>query len=370
MTTTAEPSNFIGPAPTGAVLGGVTEARNRVTSVTEEKAREVLREAGYRVPKQKMAVWCRHPDKPGRLLPLTPDIVLIGKRLAIEVDPCGQVTSHHGSSHRGKEADDRLRNHLLEEVGWTVLRLRLGADEGMNIGDRDVVCESASLTVDAAQALLAAVEDAVALRKPLLRFVPKKATAAPRKPAVHRSSIFRLGDFKYGDQAHIFSWLPDLNSDHKIHLRLAFDGRFLYTHSKPPRFLAEVGLNDIPRREWKPRLQELLPTLPDVKDVGQAKYPWGETLLIAASAQPDALAVVQQCEWKCDIDRADYYFTANCDRLVTATEQSLLDGTGAPVVALHPAAAALGYRFVLLEQLRGFGGPYQRITLTRRDAWV
>lgn len=368
MTTTAEPPTFIGPAPTGAVLGGVTEALNPVTSVVEERVRKLLREAGYQVPKQKMAVWCNHPDRPGRLLPLTPDIVLIGKRLAIEVHPCGQLTSHHGFTHRGKEDEDRLRNRLLEEVGWTVVRLRLGASEGMNIGDRDVVCESASLTVEAAQSLLAAVGDAAALREPLLRFVQKEATSTA--PAVRRSSVIRIGDFRYGDQAHIFSWLPDLSSDHKIHLRLAFDGRFLYTHATPPRFLAEVGLNDIPRTEWKPRLQELLATLPDAKGVGQAKYPWGETLLTAGPAHPEALALIEQCERKCDIDRADHHFTANFDRLATATEVSLLDRTGAPVVDLHRAAAALGYRFVQLEHLLGYRGAYQRITITRRAADV
>ena len=251
VTTTTGLSKSIGPAPRGAVLGGVTEARNRVTSAIEEKARGVLRDAGHQVPKQKMAVWCRHPDKDGRLLPLTPDIVLIGERLAIEIDPCSPVKSHHGSSHRGKEAEDRLRNLLLEEVGWTVLRLRLGADKGMSIGDRDVVCESTSVTVDVAQALLAAVTGVMTQREPRIRFVPKKASVAPGKHPVRRSSVLRFGGFKYGDQAHIFSWLPDLASDRTVHLRLAFEGRFLYTHSTPPKFLAEVGLNDIPRKEWK-----------------------------------------------------------------------------------------------------------------------
>lgn len=92
--------------------------------------------------------------------------------------------------------------------------------------------------------------------------------------------------------------------------------------------------------------------------------------MIDISAHPDAIAVVERCEGKCDIDRADFSFTANCDRLVSSSERSLLDATGAPVVALHPAAAALGYRFVLLEQLGGFRGPYQRITLTRRASGV
>lgn len=356
---------FAGAAPTGAVLGGVTEARNRVTSVVEEKARDLLRQAGHRIPKQKMAVWCRHPDKPGRLLPITPDIVLIGKRIAIEVDPCGVVTGHHGSSHRGKEAQDRLRNELLAEGGWTVLRLRLGAEEGMSIGDRDIVCEPSTITADVVEAFSEALDDAIHGRPPQVRFVPKKPSASPRKPPTRRSSVFRLGEYKYGDQAHIFSWMPNRDTDEKVHLRLALNGRYLYSHSKPPAFLAEVGLNVVPRKEWKARLEMLLPTLPSLDADPKQKYPWGDALLVAADAGLDAMAVVQQCEWKCDIDRAEHQFTANCDRLAVATEDTLLDDCGAPVVVLHQAAVALGYRFVQLERLRGYRGDYQRLTLSR-----
>lgn len=364
----APPHGSHEPVPTGIVRGGVTEARNRTTSVVEESVRDLLRDAGYRVPKQKMAVWCDHPDKPDRLLPLTPDIVLIGKRLAIEVDPCNHLTSHHGASHRGKEGEDLRRNHLLQAVGWTVLRLRLGGDKGMQIGARDVVCESSSLTADVAQALLAAVDDAIEKREPLVRFVPKKSTASPRKAPVRRSSVVRLAEYTYGDQGHIFSWLPDLESSTRVHLRLAFGGRFLYTHAQPPRFIGTVALNDLPRSDWKPRLQEVLPTLAAQMLAGSGKYPWGEELLIAEPSDPDAVAIVSACEWKCDIDRADYYFTTNCERLASATDDSLLDEAGNAIVRLHPQAAQLGYRFVSLERLHGYRGPYERVTLTRRPA--
>lgn len=368
MTTPEGAPELTGPAPSGAVLGGVTQARNRVTSVLEESVRSLLREAGYRVPKQKMAVWCHHPDKPQRLLPLTPDIVFIGKRLAIEVDPCGLLTSHRGASHRGKETDDLRRNQLLEAVGWTVLRLRLGAEKGMQIGARDVVCESSALTADAAQALLAAVDDAIEKREPLVRFVSKKSAALPRKAPIRRSSVVRLAEYTYGDQAHIFSWLPDLESSNRVHLRLAFDGRFLYTHDQPPRFIGAVGLNELPHSDWKTRLQEVLPTLARLPLAGAGKYPWGEELLVAESLDQDAVAIVNACEWKCDIDRADYYFTINCERLASATDSSLLDEAGHVIVRLHPRAADLGYRFVGVERLNGYRGPYERITLTRRPA--
>jgi hypothetical protein len=58
-------------------------------------------------------------------------------RLAIEVDPCSPVRLHGSSHHAATEFEkDRIRNSLLGAVGWTVLRVRLGATEGMHIGDR------------------------------------------------------------------------------------------------------------------------------------------------------------------------------------------------------------------------------------------
>lgn len=357
--------DFPGAPRTGAVLGGVPEARNRVTSVVEEKARDLMRQAGHRVPKQKMAVWCRHPGKPGRLLPITPDIVLIGKRIAIEIDPCGVVTGHHGSTHRGKEAEDQLRNELLADVGWTVLRLRLGAEEGMSIGGRDVVCEPSTMTANVVEAFSEALDDAINGRPPQVRFVPKKASASPRKPPTRRSSVFRLGEYRYGDQAQIFSWMPNPDTAEKVHLRLALNGKYLYTHAKPPAFLAEVGLNEVPRKEWKARIEAFLPTLPTLEPEVKPKYPWGDVMLVGADGDVDAVAVVQQCDWKCDIDRDVHTFTAHCDRLAVATDEALLDDDGVPVVVLHPAARALGYRFALLERLRGHRGDYQRLTLTR-----
>jgi hypothetical protein len=201
-----------------------------------------------------------------------------------------------------------------------------------------------------------------------VRFVPKKASATPRKPPERRSWVLRLAEFKYGDQAHIFSWMPNPETNEKIHLRLAFDGRYLYTHDRPPTFLTAVGLNEVPRKEWKARLEAFLPTVPSLEPETGQKYPWGDTRLVSAAGSPEAASVVQQCEWKCDIDRAEHYFTANCDRLVEGADEALLDEAGAPVVTLHPEARALGYRFVLLERLRGYRGDYQRVTLTRLPA--
>ena len=108
-----------------------------------------------------MGVLCHHTDLKWPFLTLTPDVVLTEVRLAIEVDPCGPAPSHRGSSHRGCEGKDRLRNELLAAVGWTVLRLRLDARKGDHIGDRDVVVESSGFTRAAQSALVEANDETV-----------------------------------------------------------------------------------------------------------------------------------------------------------------------------------------------------------------
>lgn len=84
--------------------------------------------AGYKVPGHKVAVLCRHPHYAERFLPLAPDIALIDHKIDIEVDPCAEVPDSRWTTHRGKEERDVARNALMAEAGWTVLRLRLGAE--------------------------------------------------------------------------------------------------------------------------------------------------------------------------------------------------------------------------------------------------
>lgn len=273
--------------------GSVTDSHNPVASGVEQKARDIIAGAGYTLPEQKLAIWCPHPSIPDEVAAITPDIVLVDHHIAVEVDPCQPMMSHHGSTHRGKEEDDRLRNDLLADAGWAVLRLRLGAEEGGRIGDRDVACESPTVTKKVADALLAALDDLVHNRAPQVRFVPK--SAAPRKKATRRSSVVRISPYRYGDQSHIFTWYPDPKLGEKRYLRLAMDGRYLYTHGKPPLFLTEVGLHDVPAKHWRQRLEDTLATLPPVGGE-HPKYPWGNELLIAVRAGVGAERVVQDCE--------------------------------------------------------------------------
>ena len=117
-------------ARTGATFGEAVPLRSHSTSAIEKQVRRFLRDAGY--PVAKRGVLCHHPDEGKTFLTLTPDAVIAEWRLAIEVDPCSPVR-FHGSSHHaeGEVEKDRIRNSLLGAVGWTVLRLRLGATEGM-----------------------------------------------------------------------------------------------------------------------------------------------------------------------------------------------------------------------------------------------
>lgn len=345
-------------------LGDVTVSQNPVSSMVEEQVRDLISGAGYAVPEQKVSVWCRHPDKPIFFLPLTPDVALIEHRIAIEIDPCGAATSHHGSSHRGKEDQDRLRNTLMGEVGWTVLRLRLCAEEGAHIGDRDVVCQSSGVTKGVSEALLAALEDAVRSQPPQVRFVPKVRVAPASRPRARRSSVVRLGEYQYGEDAHIFTWYPDLNSDEKVHLQLAMNGRFLYTHDKPPLFIAEVGLHEEPEAGWRKKLERILATLPPLGGEN-AKYPWGNQLLVGERDDQIGDLVVEACERRSTIDRATVEFTVSGHDIEAWTATELLAAESAVTVRIHEAAVSLGYRFVHVKQMSGRHGPYLKITLSR-----
>jgi hypothetical protein len=146
-------------------IGDVLPARNHVSSLIEETVRAHFVKMGYAVPEEKMAALCHHPDPKHKYLSLTPDVVLIDHKIAVEVDPCGQCDSARGYTHRGEGEKDQIRNDLFNEAGWTVIRLRLGATKGMHIGKRDVVVESSRFTAAAQVALLEAIDDAIAQRR-------------------------------------------------------------------------------------------------------------------------------------------------------------------------------------------------------------
>lgn len=349
-------------------IGDVRPARNLQTSAIEQRVRQAVAEAGYPVQGRRMSVLCRHPQRDGDLLALTPDIVLADHKIAIEVDPLGPAG--HGYSHADAEPKDRVRNQLLEEAGWTVIRLRLGGTAGCHLGERDVVVESSGLTAAARSALLDAIADAIAQRPAQVRVINKGKTPAKAR---RRSHVVNIGDYRYADDGHIFTWYPSLDSDEKRTLRLALNGRFLYTHApgwhgtNDNRLIAEVGLNQHPRTDWRKLLEVILADT-DPATRGTTKWPWGgDRLFLYEPGSNAGQEVVERSAEFENIDKASFYFTTNISTLARWDIDRVSADDDEPIATLHPGALQLGYRITAVEVRNGYRGAYQRIDVSRND---
>lgn len=349
-------------------FGNVVSATSRPTSKIEEGVKDFLRVSGFHVPRGQMGVICQHPDRSGQNLILAPDIVLRDLRLAIEVDPCGPG-GRYGYSHAGAEEKDRTRNVLLAAVGWSVIRLRLGATEGAQIGDRDLIIESSGFTKAAQVALLEAIEDHREKRPPRLRFVPKGKTPAA---GARRSHVVNIGPDRYSDDTYWFTWYPVLDEAENHKYRLAVGGRYLYARigDKDFAFVAEVGLDQVDRANWRARLTEYLADNTPTSLKGTTKWPWGDMLLIPAMpADQVSDEIIEASDHdKQNIDRIGFQFTVSGDHIGSWTSETLRRADETVIATIHPAAAALGYRFVEVSLDRGWGGPYQRIKVSRAAA--
>lgn len=354
--------------PTGVTFGDVVSATSRPTSTIENRVKDFLREAGFRFAKEPMGVVCHHPEGGSRRLTLTPDIVLGDLWLALEVDPCGDNHRGYGSSHAGEEDKDRLRNDLLAAVGWTVIRLRLGATEGDHIGDRDVVVESSGFTKAAGAALLQAIDDYREQRPAHIRIVKKGKTRVASK---RRSHVVNIGPDHYSDDTYWFTWYPDLDSPERHSYRLAANGRYLYVPSgRGSAFVAELGLHEVEQADWKTRLTNYLAGKTAEDLPGTTKWPWGDAILIPASPDDNDAAVVADIIHASDhekqtIDRVDFWFTVSGDHVSRWRPDALLRADQTPLVTIHPEAVAVGYRFADVILNHGYRGHYQRITITR-----
>ena len=351
------------PLPSaGLTPGEVIESTNPITSGIEETVRDALRAAGYEIPKVKMAVLCHHPNPDFHVLSITPDIVLDKHKIAIEVDPCDAARRY--GTHAGQEEKDRTRNALLEAVGWTVIRLRLGAKEGANIGGRDVVVESSGFTKGAQAALVDAIEDKIANRLAEARIVKKGKTPAK---AQRRSTVANIGPNRYSSDGHYFKWFPNLDQPVGQQMRLCMNGRYLYRPSgRDIVYVAEIGLHEIPPDEWHSSLETILEGM-DPSITGTTRWPWGDDLL-ESTAHPDSQAIIDECESWAKIDKATFYITTNCDDLTGFDPTALTTADGTVIAKLANEAANIGYRFASLELLSGYRGDYQRITITREPA--
>ena len=104
---------------------------NTATSKLEMSIRRDLERSGFKFYPQGTAL-ITFPDELGKKHRYTPDMILRTRKLIVEVDP--------KFTHEGKEDDDARRGRLYQQLGYGVVRIRMG--RGMYaLGRYDVVLD-------------------------------------------------------------------------------------------------------------------------------------------------------------------------------------------------------------------------------------
>lgn len=134
-----------------ALPGQLFSDGNPVTSKTEMRVRAAMSGAGFRLARQGTAIWTL-ADHRGMPHKYTPDIILPAEKLIVEVDP---EYTHGGAV---KIADDLLRNQMYADIGYRVVRLRMGGAKALS--HNDVVIASSDYTDDVTPRLIAACRKA------------------------------------------------------------------------------------------------------------------------------------------------------------------------------------------------------------------
>jgi hypothetical protein len=327
-------------------LGTIVQSKNPVTSKVEQQVRERLVEAGFLVHKGRSAIQCGHEPVRNNFPILTPDILIRRTKVCVEVD-----TAY---SHGDEEQQDRTRNVLLADVGWHVVRLRLGGLDP--IGEHDVVVEGAAVTVDAMTALVAAVSDAVAGRPGTVRRIVKTVSTGPRT----KSRLGAIAPHKYYENAFYVSWA--LDSGEQLRMVAMDSGRYLARAlgGEVPRFVCNLGLDRVPRAQWRAALLAVLETMSATDFAPVSEFPWGDELFLGDQAA--ALRLLG----KFYLGTSVSWFTCNLDGFDSLTVTSLL-GEAGELARLHPAAVAGGWRIAGVEARTGRYGTYQEIHLAHDD---
>lgn len=324
--------------------GTVIQSGNPATSKTEQQVRDNLIAAGFVVHKGRSAIQCGHEPQRDNFPVLTPDILISKAKVCIEVDPA--------YTHAGKEEADQLRNDLLGGVGWQVVRLRLG---GLGaIGEHDVLAPSETVTKAVMEALVLAVSDAVAGRAGTIRKVRKKDPTTPRK----QSRLGAIAEHKYYENAFYISWR--LGSGEVLRMVAMDSGRYLgiSERSEAPRFIRMLGLDRVPRQQWRSTVQLVLETMSDSDFTPVSTFPWGDDLFIGDLARGIGISP------KFHLGAGSWDLTANLDGADGHTEAAVCDGKKV-LIELHPAAVECGWRIGAMEPRAGRHGTYQEIRLLR-----
>jgi len=307
-----------------------------------------LIEAGLTVHKGRSAIQCGHDSGRDNFPILTPDILISRTKVCVEVD-----TAY---THADEEQKDRTRNALLAEVGWRVVRLRLG---GLNpIGDHDVVVESQSVTADAMTALVAAVSDAVAGRPGTVRRIAKKGSAAPRK----KSRLGAIAEHQYYDHAFYISWV--LDSGELLRLVAMDSGRYLARTLggwEAPRFVCHLGLQQIPRDQWRAVLLPLLAGMSEADFGTSSTFPWGDKLFVGDQATSVHVSP------KFNVGASSGGVTSNLEGVNSWNGVSLA-ADDIELARLHPGAVDAGWRISEVRARSGWHGTYQEIHLEHEVA--
>lgn len=340
------------PAPRRAAtrkypLGGIMPRKRVHSSKVEERVRTMLQGRGIEVLDPHHGVQAGLDPEAGYWPILTPDLILKGHRVAIEVDPTGSPDGPAG--HDKKRAADEKRNRLMAEAGWTLVRLRLGLGEGSAIGPFDVETESVNVTVAAIDALVEAVRTAIAGSNGVVRFIPKDR--APQRKQASRLGAIAQHQYEAG---WYVSWLQD--SGKRARYALLDGGKNLYAGvGWDLEFVADVGLDALPREQWRSELEAFFSE--DPSPLPASRFPWGSEFFTGEHDLNDRLI-------KLRISAEEYTFTANVPDVTEFTGSALI-ASGKVCAELHPEAVRLGWEVTTVEACQGRSGEYLRVRLVR-----
>jgi hypothetical protein len=312
------PTLFGMPVPLHPI-GAVVASQNPATSKIEQHVVQRMLEAGLTV-RQGLAIQCGYDGLRNLFPVLTPDLIIDGTRVCVEVDPV--------YTHGGRELQDVMRNALLTDVGWTVVRLRLGGQKA--VSRYDVIAEGDTITDDVMAALVAAVSDAVAGRPPTIR---KVAQPAPRT----QGRLSQLNPRSGWAGARFCTWT--LDTGETVRLAVMDSGRYLgLDRGKGGVWcLRLLDLHRTPRNRWRGKLETLLAQMDEVDFTPASAFPWGDRFFTGPSGPNVVLPASfnlggQACE-----------LTLNATGLTAWTPMELRAGDTA-VLQIHPEAAAAGWR--------------------------
>ncbi|MGH1522844.1 DUF559 domain-containing protein [Leifsonia sp. L25] len=304
----------------------------------ELQVRQKLVEAGFKVHKGRSAIQCEY-DPVGKNYPvLTPDILLSGTKVCIEVDT--------DRTHPNAD-NDRRRDALLAAVGWTVVRLRLGALEPL--GPYDVASESSSPTAAAIAALIESLHDAVAVRPGTVRGVTKKVVTRKTAP----SPLGAIAAHKYWDAAYYCSY-----DGHRMVIMA--EGRYLGGHGEHSDvdYICDLALHGIPRAKWRAAIEPVLAEMTSFQPI--SRFPWGDDLWVGKYAP---ITFVKN---KFNPGGEAWVMTTNATGTDLFDDDGLLAGEER-LLALHPGAREFGWRVADVTLMTGYAGPYQKVLLVRDE---